>query len=87
MTAMVPRDGGVRLTAIVCQGVDPETEERCGKTYVGRGGKAWIVDQARAAGWKIGALNDGTPDAMCPACGKPDPATLAAARELKRSLS
>lgn len=39
---------------------------------------ASLGDQARAAGWRIGPNGD----AMCPACAKPDPATLAAIRQL-----
>lgn len=73
-----------RLTAIVCQGLITATE-RCGKTYTGRGRHS-IVDQARAAGWRIGALPDGTPDAMCPACARPDPVTVGLCRDLERSV-
>jgi hypothetical protein len=59
--------------------------ERCGKVFKGWG--QWsILDQARAAGWRIGRLVDGTPDAMCPACAKPDPATVALCRDLERSV-
>ena len=84
MAGLVPPDGGPRLTAIVCQGVDPDTGDRCGKAYTGPWGS--IIDQARAGGWRIGRLPDGSPDAMCPACGKPDPAVLALIRDIERSL-
>lgn len=31
-------------------------------------------------------LSDGTPDAMCPACAKPDPVTVGLCRDLERSV-
>jgi hypothetical protein len=73
-----------RLTAIVCQGLLGEGE-RCGKVYKASGDWS-VLDQARAAGWRIGRLPDGTPDAMCPACARPDPATVALCRDLKQSV-
>jgi hypothetical protein len=39
---------------------------------------------ARAAGWKIGALPDGTHDAMCSRCAKPDPVLVRLCKELAR---
>lgn len=71
-----PWRGEPRL-AVVCNGVDPETGERCGRTYT-RGGD----DAARAAGWRIGQLPNGERDAMCPRCGKPDPALTKLCRDL-----
>lgn len=75
-----------RLAAVVCQGLDDGTGERCGATHTGRPGPAGVdhdlVYSARAAGWRIGALVDGTPDAMCPRCAKPDPALVRLCREL-----
>jgi hypothetical protein len=66
--------------AIVCNGAD-EHGQRCGRTYR-RGDET----AARAAGWKVGRLPDGNRDAMCPACGKPDPVTVALAREIERGI-
>lgn len=40
--------------------------------------------QARAAGWAIGRLPDGTTTATCPACRRPDPATAATCRALTK---
>ena len=74
-----------RLTAIVCQGILPEADDRCGRTFTARG--RWqLLDQARAAGWRIGQRADGTPDAMCPDCGGPDTITAKLARDLGRSV-
>jgi hypothetical protein len=80
MSELVARYGRPRLTAIACRGVGPGGE-RCGRTYTGRG--SWsLLDQARAAGWRIGALVDGTPDAMCERCSRPDPELVRLCREL-----
>jgi hypothetical protein len=80
MSELLPRHARPRLSAIVCQGIGPDGQ-RCGRTYTGRG--EWsLLDQARAAGWRIGALADGTPDAMCDLCAKPDPELVRLCREL-----
>lgn len=43
-------------------------------------------DTARTKGWRIN-LDRGRIDAMCPACARPDPATVALCRDLQRSVS
>ncbi len=78
------------LTAIVCQGrvlVDGESVgEVCGVTIrATRWGN--LFDTARVAGWKIGHRADGIPDAMCPRCARPDPATVALCRDLERTIA
>lgn len=59
----------------------------CGRTYRGHGADVTAAQQeqqARAAGWRLGRLGDGTPDARCPTCSRPDPALLRLAEELTR---
>lgn len=85
MSELEPYAGRVaRLTAIICQGLISDTQ-RCGRTFTGTG-TAPLVDRARAAGWRIGQRRDGTPDAMCPTCARPDPATVALCRDLEQSV-
>lgn len=84
MTDLIRYGDAPRLTAITCYGVDPAGGGRCGRTYNSRSNN--ILDRARAAGWRIGTLADGTPDAMCPDCGRPDRATVTLCRELRRSI-
>lgn len=85
--------------ALVCRGlIDQQSEQRCGAVYPvsdpaalpagwPRPTQADIETAARVRGWRIGpTLPDGTKDAMCPACAKPDPITAAHIRDIERSL-
>jgi hypothetical protein len=82
-TVSDPRDYGRRVT-ITCQGralVDGEcVGEICGRTLTAP--QTWVLDRARAAGWRVGKRADGTPDAMCDRCAKPDPALVKLLRSL-----
>ena len=42
--------------------------------------------RVRVEGWRIGYRADGTPDALCPTCAKPDPALVRLTRELAQSV-
>lgn len=80
-----------QLTTITCQGRDlidgQSVGNICGTTIrVERHERAPLLDRARAAGWRIGHRNDGTPDALCPRCARPDPATTAVLADLRRTL-
>jgi hypothetical protein len=85
---LVPAGPGL-LTAIVCQGralvAGQSTGPPCGTTIHTRG-PASLLDQARAAGWRVGRRADGTPDAMCPKCARPDQATRELCAALERSV-
>ena len=88
---LVPTDLRL-LTAIICQGrnlVDGKSVgDVCGATIrVGPRINGSLLDAARAQGWRIGHRADGTPDAMCARCAKPDPTTAALCRDLERSIS
>lgn len=75
------------LTALTCQGRtwshDQPTSQPCGRRFVRA---TWMVgaflDHARVAGWRVGHRADGTPDAMCPSCGRSEPSLLNLRREL-----
>lgn len=43
-------------------------------------------EQARAAGWSVGVLPDGTPTAMCPRCRRPNNTAVAVGREIQEGL-
>lgn len=80
------------LTKLTCQGralVDGPGEsigDICAATFTWRW-RGPLLDAARAAGWRVGHRADGTPDALCPRCGRPDPVTLAHCKDLARSIS
>jgi len=86
---------------LVCNGHTVDADfglavgEPCGRRLEARtrwGGYAGetvaeLEARARAGGWKLGPVRpDGTRDVMCPACGRPDPATARLCRELDRWL-
>lgn len=82
------------MTEIRCTGraVDTALNPRgpeCGNTYRDRPRRtdAQRLNGARAAGWRIGHLPDGGITATCPTCARPDPATLAAYRELTKGTT
>ena len=45
-----------------------------------------FLTRARVGGWRIGHRADGTPDALCPTCAKPDPVLVRLTQELARSV-
>ncbi len=66
---------------IVCR------REGCNNRYRGHAeDDAQLAQQARAAGWRLGTRADGTPDAMCARCAKPDPELVKLCRDLAGSL-
>lgn len=64
----------------ICRGLVSDNV-RCGKTL-----PSASEDEARAKGWKIGRRPNGEPDPLCPACGRPDAATVGHCRDLERSI-
>lgn len=83
------RRGWAADPLIVCGGRDVDNHGRhtgdpCTNTY-----RPHYHDpgneQARAAGWGILRLPDGTVTAICPRCRRPDPATVAACHQLAAS--
>lgn len=75
------------LVTITCQGraLDGDGQpvgEICGTTYR-PWGRINPLDGARAAGWRIGVRADGTPDAMCPRCARPDAGLVRMCRDLE----
>jgi len=93
-TDLVPVPADLRtLTTITCQGrtldhqTSQPTSDPCGATITAaHHHHGNLLDNARAAGWRIGHRTDGTPDAMCPRCAAPDPDTLTHLRDLRRSV-
>jgi hypothetical protein len=75
-----------RVDVIVCNGVDPQTGERCGRVYKNYG--PWDAQtSARTAGWRIGLLLGGGLDAMCPRCARPDPELVKVCRDLRTAAT
>lgn len=61
----------------VCRGLLSDGVRRCGTTA-----RNLTEDEVRVKGWRIGRQPDGEPDPLCPACGRPDPATARHLRDL-----
>jgi hypothetical protein len=79
------------LTALTYQGralVDGRSVGNiCGRVLRHRESDPPLLDYARAAGWRVGHRADGTPDAICPRCARPDPITAAICRDLAKETS
>jgi hypothetical protein len=78
----VDRDG--RPHGHVCGEV---VRPRWGGTTVQERTPAALLQMARAAGWAIGTLPDGSLNAMCKACRKPSPDLVRLCDDLARSVT